>query len=430
MPSVAFMTLGCKVNQYETEVMEGLFKRAGYAIVPFDGRADIYVINTCSVTHLGERKSRQLIRRARRTSPEAVVAVTGCYAQISPQAVAEMEGVHLVVGTQRRGEIVRLVEEARRSREAVQAVTDVMQAKTFDEVPLLEPGGRTRAFLKIQEGCANFCAYCIIPYTRGPLRSRRLADVRAEAARLAAAGFQEIVLTGIHLGAYGRDFDGAVALEDAAAAVLAQPVARLRLGSLESIEVSDALLALLRDEPRFCRHLHLPLQSGADAVLRRMNRHYTTEAFAQLLQKIRTAVPDVAISTDVIVGFPGETPEQFAESLDFVRRMEFARVHVFPYSRRAGTPAASFTGQVSQAEKKARAQAMQQAADETARTYRARFVGRALPVLIEQSKDGIAEGLTDNYLRVYTDETVQSGRIYGIALEKLHKDGLWGRICK
>ena len=331
MATVAFMTLGCKVNQYETETMEGLFRQAGYKTVPFTEIADVYIINTCSVTMLGEKKSRQLVRRAQRQNEAALIAVTGCYAQLAPEVLESLPGVRLVVGTCDRGRIVELVEKAAAGDGILRDVGDIMAADTFEDIPLFSAPARTRAFLKIQEGCQNFCSFCIIPYTRGPLRSRSLASVRQEAGKLLSAGFQEIVLTGIHLGAYGRDLKSGVTLVDAARTVLDfDELRRLRLGSLESIELSPELFALLKSDRRFARHLHLPLQAGADPILRAMNRPYDTEAFARLLEKVREAAPGIAVSTDVIVGFPGETDELFQKSLSFVQRQGFARVHVFP----------------------------------------------------------------------------------------------------
>ena len=410
--------------------MEGLFKARGYEVVAFDRPADVYVVNTCSVTHLGERKSRQLIRRATRTSPGATVVVTGCYAQVSPGEVEAIPGVDVIVGTQDRQRIVDLAEEAADSHRQIRAVGDIMAAGEFEDIPLFAAPGRTRAFLKIQEGCANFCTYCIIPYARGPLRSRPLASIAREAAKFVAAGFREVVLTGIHLGAYGQDTGGAATLTDAVKTVLAVPgVDRLRLGSLESIEVSEALIGVMLEDERFCPHLHLPLQAGDDAVLAAMNRHYATAEYRDLVRGIQGRVPDIAITTDIIVGFPGETDEQFANTLAFAAGMDFARIHVFPYSRRKGTPAAGFPGQVSEAEKKRRAAALQLLADRQAAAFHARFVGRELKVLFEPAADGGVEGLTGNYMRVYTDGDRSLAReIRPVRLVRIYKDGLWGEI--
>ena len=427
MATVAFMTLGCKVNQYETETMEGLFRQAGYKTVPFTETADVYIINTCSVTMLGEKKSRQLVRRAQRQNEAALIAVTGCYAQLAPEVLESLPGVRLVVGTRDRGRIVELVEEAAAGDGILRDVGDIMAADTFEDIPLFSAPARTRAFLKIQEGCQNFCSFCIIPYTRGPLRSRSLASVRQEAGKLLSAGFQEIVLTGIHLGAYGRDLKSGVTLVDAARTVLDfDELRRLRLGSLESIELSPELFALLKSDRRFARHLHLPLQAGADPILRAMNRPYNTAAFSRLLEKVREAAPGIAVSTDVIVGFPGETDELFQKSLSFVQRQGFARVHVFPYSRRPGTPAAARSDQVPGAVKKERARLMQAVADEIAAAYHAAFLGATVPVLFETKKNGTADGLTDTYIRVYTDTPVPLGEIVPVKLQCLYRDGVWG----
>ena len=421
------MTLGCKVNQYETETMEGLFRQAGYRVVPFTESADVYIVNTCSVTMLGEKKSRQLVRRAQRQNEAALIAVTGCYAQLAPDIVGTLPGVRLIVGTQDRGRIVELVEEAAVRPDVLRDVGDIMAADTFEDIPLFAAPERTRAFLKIQEGCQNFCTFCIIPYTRGPLRSRALVSVRREAEKLVAAGFREIVLTGIHLGAYGRDLTGTVTLADAARTVLEiDGLQRLRLGSLESVELTPALFTLLRDDRRFARHLHLPLQAGSDAVLREMHRFYDTAGYERLLTRIREEVPGIAISTDIIVGFPGETEAMFQESLAFVRRQEFARVHVFPYSRRPATPAAARSDQVPHPVRRERVKMMQALADEMAADYHGKFIGTIVPVLFETQHEGVADGLTDTYIRVYTKGPVKVGEITAMRLLRLYQDGLWG----
>lgn len=421
------MTLGCKVNQYETETMEGLFRQAGYRVVPFTESADVYIVNTCSVTMLGEKKSRQLVRRAQRQNEAALIAVTGCYAQLAPDVVGTLPGVRLIVGTQDRGRIVELVEEAAAGSEVLRDVGDIMAADTFEDIPLFAAPERTRAFLKIQEGCQNFCTFCIIPYTRGPLRSRALVSVRREAEKLVAAGFREIVLTGIHLGAYGRDLTGTVTLADAARTVLEiDGLQRLRLGSLESVELTPALFTLLRDDRRFARHLHLPLQAGSDAVLQEMHRFYDTAGYERLLTRIREEVPGIAISTDIIVGFPGETEAMFQESLAFVRRQEFARVHVFPYSRRPATPAAARSDQVPHPVRRERVKMMQALADEMAADYHGKFIGTIVPVLFETQHEGVADGLTDTYIRVYTKGPVKVGEITAMRLLRLYQDGLWG----
>lgn len=432
MPKVALTTLGCKVNQVETEIMEGLFRNRGYEIVDFSEPADFYIINTCSVTHLGERKSRQLIRRANRLNDNAIIAVTGCYAQIASDEISKIEGVRVVIGTKQRDKIVDLVEKAAREDGLFNEVNDVMHMHEFEDIPLYGTPHRTRAFLKIQDGCCNFCSYCIIPYTRGPIRSRKLESIKTAVDQLVEENFHEIVFTGIHLGAYGRDFKGEnISLSDAVEICLAnENLKRLRLGSLESIEISPRLLELVKTHKRFTKHLHLPLQAGSDEILKAMNRHYTTDEFARLIENIRREVPDIAISTDIIVGFPGETDELFQKSLEFAKSMGFMKMHVFPYSKRAGTPAAKMTNQIDEAVKKQRVHLMQKMAEQSATEFYQRFLGRELEVLFEQEQDGYMEGLTSNYIRVYikNDGEITSGDIRFVKLVKLFKDGILGEL--
>lgn len=421
----AFATLGCKVNQYETESMEGLFKTYGYELVSFSEEADVYVINTCSVTQLGEKKSRQLIRRAHRMNPQAIVAVTGCYAQAEAETIRAMEGVGVVIGTRERGRIVELVEEVMASGQAQNVVGNIMEADTFEDIPLTQWPLRTRAFLKIQEGCTNFCTYCIIPYTRGPLRSRPVDSIREEARRLAEGGFHEIVLTGIHLGAYGRDLTEDIDLADAAKAVLESgQVKRLRIGSLESIEVSPKLLDLLKKDDRICHHLHLPLQAGHDTVLKAMNRHYTAAEFKELLAHLLAEVPDLAITTDIIVGFPGETDEIFEETLAYVESLPLAGMHVFPYSRRKGTPAASYPNQVEESVKKERAHRMGQLAEKKARSYAETWLGKDVEILVERCSGGRIEGLSPQYIRIYAEGRAEEGTFLTVCPQKVTEASL------
>ena len=434
MASVAFITLGCKVNQTETDAMAGLFRHQGYEVVEPDERADVYVVNTCSVTHLGERKSRQMVRRATRLNPQAVVAVTGCFAQVSPADAAAIEGVSVVIGTSDRQRIVDFVEAARQERRPVFAVGDIMNEREFEDIPLQGTSDRTRAFLKIQDGCDNYCTYCIIPYARGHLRSRPLESIARETRNLAAAGFREIVLTGINLGAYGRE-DGRHNLADAVRTVLAETrIARVRLSSTESLEISAELIDIMAEEPRMCPHLHLPLQSGEDSILAAMHRPYTTADYARLLARLRSRAPELAVTTDIIAGFPGETPELFAKTLNFAEAMQFAKIHVFPYSRRSGTPAAAFLQQVGDAEKKRRAAELIALSDRSGEQVRRRFIGRVMPVLIEKVEQGLAEGLTPNYQRVVfaqdDPELVRENELVDVVLETVTAEGFGGRLRK
>lgn len=424
---VALATVGCKVNQGETEAMQALFEAQGYSIVPFAAEADVYVVNTCSVTQVGEKKSRQMIRRAKRLNPAAIVAVVGCYSQLDPAAVSGIEGVDVVLGTQDRGTVVTCVEQAINEKKQILAVHALALTPEFEEMSVI-PADRTRAFLKIQDGCDNFCTYCIIPYTRGPLRSRRIAAAVRETEKLIEAGFFEIVLTGIHLGRYGREVDDGPLLADIVQSVLAVPgVRRLRLGSVEALEITESLVSLMRKDDRLCRHLHLPLQSGEDEILKAMNRPYTTADYAGMLGRLRQFMPDIAITTDVIVGFPGETEQDFTTTCEFVRSMNFSRVHVFPFSARTGTPAAEFGQQISKMEKEQRVMRLQQVAEGAAKKYRERFLGRRVTVLVEECMAGDVTGYSGEYLRVYLrGECLLPGSLVEVEIRSLYQDGLWG----
>lgn len=424
---VAFTTLGCKVNQFETEVMEGLFKEKKYEIVNFEEVADVYVINTCSVTHLGEKKSRQLIRRAIKNNNKAIVAVVGCYSQVAADEIAKIEGVSLIVGTKERKNIVTLVETVLKEHQPLQVVEDVMDYHEFEDIPLLNNPDRTRAFLKIQDGCSNFCTYCIIPYTRGPLKSRKLDSILSEAENLVESGFKEIVLTGIHLGAYGKDLADEIALVDVVKALLDnEKLTRLRLGSLESIELDQEILEIMNQDQRLCRQLHLPLQSGSDKILKKMNRNYTTAEFKALIDNIYAKVPGVAITTDVIVGFPGENSTDFNEAVEFIKNMNFSKIHIFPYSKRKNTPAANYAEQVSEDEKKKRSVYLKEISDMANAKYRNKMLNTTVEILVENITPDYTEGLASNYVKVYCENNnFQKDNFYKLKIIKLYKDGVW-----
>lgn len=400
MKTVAFTTLGCRVNQYDTDAMRGLFLQNGYKTVDFDEKADIYVINTCSVTNMGERKSRQLIRKAKRTNEKAYIIVTGCYAQLAPDAIAAIEGVNLVIGTNNRHRIVELVEQLDSTEKQISVVRNIMEQATFEEMPLYgNEIDKVRAFMKIQEGCNNYCTFCIIPYTRGKLKSRRLEDIMAEAKRLVAHGYREIVLTGIHLGNYGVELPEKTTLADVVKALLTIPeLQRIRLGSIESVEVSDELIDLMATEPRFCSHLHLPLQAGSDHILKLMNRHYTLDEFKQLIQRLRSRIEGLVITTDIIAGFPGETDEDFDETMKAVREIGFTHIHAFPYSKREGTPAAVMEDQVPEAVKKTRVALLNSLSQEGFTQYANTLLGKTVTILVEQEVDGQYLGFTNDYI--------------------------------
>lgn len=400
MKKVAFTTLGCKVNQYDTDAMKGLFIERGYTAVDFDSVADIYVINTCSVTNMGEKKSRQLIRQAKRRNPRARIVVTGCYAQLAPEAIAAIEGVNLVIGTNNRHKIVDLVEEIQSTEETINIVRNIMQEDQFEEMPLYTKAiEKARAFMKIQEGCTNFCTFCIIPYTRGKLKSRQLSAIKKEAIQLVAGGYREIVLTGIHLGNYGLDLPNKPTLADVVKTLLSiEGLDRIRLGSIESVELSEELIHLIATEERVCSHLHLPLQAGHDRILKKMNRHYDLGTYKNLITSLRQKIPNLALTTDVIVGFPTETDAEFEESLETIREFGFTHIHVFPYSKREGTPAARMEGQVPEAVKKTRVALLHQVSRDTLARYMKEHIGDEVSILIEQIKDGFYLGFTDDYI--------------------------------
>ena len=393
MKTIAVHTLGCKVNQYDTEAMLELFERAGYLAVEWGGEADVFLVNTCTVTGTGDQKSLRLIRHLHREYPDSDIIVTGCLAQRDAQGVC-LPGVRLVVGTQRRAEVVSLYEEALRGGEALVAVRPLAGA-AFEALRVSRHEGKTRAVMKIQEGCDRWCSYCVIPAVRGGVRSMPLQDVRDEARRLAEAGYRELVVTGIHLASYGRDTGSR--LVDAVRAVHDTPgVQRVRLGSLEPVVVDDAFIKALSEMPGLCPQFHLALQSGCDSVLRRMRRRYTTAEFAAAAAALRRARPGCALTTDVLTGFPGETDEEAARTLAFVEEIAFSRIHVFPYSRRKGTVADRMDHQVPKAVKHARAEALIALGNRLEAEYVKSLVGTDQAVLFETD----SEGYTPGYVRV------------------------------
>lgn len=436
MAKIAFYTLGCKVNQADTASMENLFLRSGHQLVSFDGEADVYIINTCVVTNTGQRKSRQTIHRAIRKNPNALIVVTGCYPQTAAEEVKAIAGVDMIIGNQDRAQIVQLVEErlAHRQTNTLDAVHKLTASTAFEEMAAGDITDKTRAFLKIQEGCNQFCTYCIIPYARGPLRSRSLESIRTETQRLISAGFKEIVLIGIHLGCYGKENPDGPTLYDAVKTVLDVPgVQRLRLGSLESVEVEPRLLTLMQEDARFCRHLHLPLQSGCDKTLQAMHRPYTTAKFKTLLADIKTKVPDIAITTDVIVGFPGETETDFETTCKFAESCGFSKMHIFPFSARKGTPAEKFAGAVTEAVKKERADILGRIDETMHKTFLQAMVGQNAEVLFEQpAGEDYFEGLTGNYQRVFVKSGGRNlgGEILPVKITAFDGEKLLGEIIK
>lgn len=432
MKKVAFHTLGCKVNQYETQAMSELFEKAGYAVVQDTEFADVYVINTCTVTNVGDKKSRQFIRRAKKSNADAIISVVGCYAQTAPKEVLEIEGVNIVIGTNDRGKIVDLVEKCS-PEDKINTVDDIMKVKEFEEMSVQEIKGKTRAFLKIQEGCNRYCSYCIIPYARGPIRSRRLADIINEVKRLVENGFKEIVLTGIHVASYGKDLE----VDENLMAVLravnsVEGLKRIRLSSLEpTIFTADFLRELVKID-KLCQHFHLSLQSGSDRILKSMNRRYTTEEYREIVRRIREVYPEVALTTDIIVGFPGESDEDFETTYGFVKEIAFSEIHVFKYSPRKGTPAAEYSNQLDGVTKHVRSEKLIALGEELRRKYQGQFIGRAMAVLYENTASDLKnhiEGLTENYLKVIVPfENSLEGEIRSTLLQEVKNEYFLGNI--
>ncbi|MEC1720178.1 tRNA (N(6)-L-threonylcarbamoyladenosine(37)-C(2))-methylthiotransferase MtaB [Schinkia azotoformans] len=407
MPTVAFHTLGCKVNHYETEGIWQLFQEAGYERADFEKIADVYIINTCTVTNTGDKKSRQIIRRAIRKNPDAVVAVTGCYAQTAPAEILDIPGVDIVIGTQDRVKLLEYVRQYEKNREPINGVGNIMKARVFEELDVPAFTDRTRASLKIQEGCNNFCTFCIIPWARGLLRSRMPEDVVKQAQQLVDAGYKEIVLTGIHTGGYGedlKDYNFAMLLRELDQKVVG--LKRIRISSIEASQITDEVIDVLDKSEKIVRHLHIPLQSGSDSVLKRMRRKYTTEFYVDRLNRLKEALPGLAVTSDVIVGFPGETEEEFMETYNLIRDNKFSELHVFPYSKRTGTPAARMEDQVDEEIKNDRVHRLISLSDQLAKEYASSYEGDILEVIPEEQftegpdRTDLYVGYTDNYLKV------------------------------
>ena len=403
----AIYTLGCKVNQYETQAMETVLQGRGHTLVPFEARADAYIINTCSVTAVSGHKSRQIIRRAQKQNPAALVAVCGCYAQTDPQSVADL-GVELVGGSDRRMEFLDELEKLWDARQEETRITvgNIMSTRTYEALPAGGLEGRTRAMLKVEDGCVNFCSYCIIPYARGPVRSLPLEEAISQAGHLAEQGYKEIVLTGIEISSWGQDLRNGQGPTDLIEAIcLAAPGCRVRLGSLEPRTVTGDFCRRLSRLPNLCPHFHLSLQSGCDATLKRMNRKYDTARYLESVRLLRQHFDRPGITTDLIVGFPGETEEEFTSTLAFLRECAFSAIHIFPYSKRPGTPAATMAHQVPKAEKEARAHRAAQVMETLRQQYLQSWVGHSLPVLFEEEKAGAWRGHAPNYVEVKVAST-------------------------
>ena len=427
MRTIAVQTLGCKVNQYDTEAMLESFERAGYAAVSMKDEADVYLVNTCTVTGTGDQKSEKLIRRIARLHPGSAIVVAGCLAQRNAEEILKMDGVRVVIGVQQRARVVELTEQAVSQDRRINAVLPLKGAE-FEALFVSRHEGKTRATMKIQEGCDRYCTYCIIPSVRGPVRSMPLDQVRAEAQRLADAGYREIVVTGIHLASYGRGTEDT--LLDAIRAVHDTPgVARVRLGSLEPKVVTEDFARSLSEMPGLMRQFHLSMQSGSDAVLKRMHRRYTSEEYYAACETLRFFMPDCAITTDVIAGFPGETEAEFAETLAFVEKVGFARIHAFPYSRRSGTLADRMPDQVDEGKKHVRTNQLIELGNKLEENFVKALTGSVQSVLFEQAAgDGLAEGYTGQYVRVRAQ--AQPNSIHSVRIVRTEGALAFGEIVE
>ena len=431
MRKAALHNLGCKVNAYETEVMEQLLEAAGYEIVGFEEKADVYVINTCSVTNVADKKSRQMLHRAKKMNPEAVVIAAGCYVQSAGEELLKDTSVDILIGNNEKVNLPSILENWEKEHNPLH-VHDLTREHTYEELTLSHTAGHTRAFMKIQDGCNQFCTYCIIPYTRGRVRSRRLSDIVAEAGRLAENGYQEVVLTGIHLDSYGTDLE-----EHENLLTVIQEIAkidgikRIRLGSLEPRIMTEKFVAGLAAEEKLCPHFHLSLQSGCDATLKRMNRRYSAEEFRQCCERLRRHFDDPALTTDVIVGFPGETEEEFTATVEFLKDICFYETHVFKYSRRKGTKADRMPDQIPEQIKNQRSDVLLALTEKNSGEYRKKLLGRTVKVLLEEESTiggtTYLTGHTREYVKVaVAPETAAAGEIIDVKVTGLLKDMVLG----
>lgn len=425
---VKLHTLGCKVNQYETEAISEIFEESGYEVVE-EEFADIYVINTCTVTSLSDSKSRQMIRKFKRINPQSTVVVMGCYSQVADKDVEKIESVDVIIGTTERNEIVNLVEEFQTTGQRINIVRDITGDNTFQPIDITNLRDMTRAYLKVQDGCNRFCSYCIIPYARGNIRSRDPEDVRAEVIKLSENGYQEVILTGIHIASYGKDKDNLNLINLIESIHDVEGISRIRLSSVEPRLITEEFLISLKNFPKFCDHFHLSLQSGSNTVLKRMNRKYTREEYLEKVELIRKFYPNAGITTDIIVGFPGETEDEFQETLDLVKKVKFSRVHIFKYSKRKGTPAAEMTDQVHGDIKNERSKILFELTNRLKDEFESSFIGRALSVLVERKIEDNYYGHTSNYMEI----TFNSARdcindIVEVEMTEYKDDKLFGKM--
>ncbi len=408
---VAFYTLGCKVNQYETNAMIQQFQDHGYELVDFEEKADIYIINTCTVTNMSDKKSREMLRRAKKQNPVSTLVAVGCYAQVGKEKLEQIPEIDLILGTNEKNNIVAYVEKYRKEKKREEVVTDVMQMREFQDFGTITYTDKNRAAIKVQDGCDRFCSYCIIPYARGRVRSRKIESVVKEAEEISKKGVKEIVITGIHIASYGKDLPGNISLIHLLEALNAVPtIQRIRLGSLEPKLMTKEFIERLVKLEKICDHFHLSLQSGCNATLARMNRRYTTEEFYEVVTMLRQAYPNVSLTTDIIVGFPGETEEEFEETYQFLQKVQFYKMHVFKYSPRSGTKAAQMKEQIDGNKKEIRSNRLLELSDKNQQEQNKKEIGKVVEVLWEEYKDGYYIGHTTNYeeVKINTQEQLEN----------------------
>ena len=407
--TAAIITLGCKVNQYETNAMSQKLLENGYEVVEHNQKADVYIINTCTVTNMSDRKSRQMIRKAKEMNPQAKVIAVGCYVQVAKKEVEKIEEIDLALGNEEKVNIVDYCNRLIEQNEYDQNIADVMRTKEFAEFGETSYTEKTRAVIKVQDGCDRFCSYCIIPYARGRVRSRHPEHIIKEIKNIAKEGIKEVVITGIHIASYGKDFKDEYRLIDLLEEInKIDEIERIRLGSIEPLLITDEFVQRLKKLDKICEHFHLSLQSGCDETLKRMNRRYTTKQFIEIVNRLRNAYSDVNLTTDIIVGFPGETDKEFEETYEFLQKIKFYKMHIFKYSQRKGTKAAEMPEQISPEIKEERSKKLIQLSDNNEKDYNQKYIGKQVQVLWEEEKNGVYKGHTKNYVLVESKETRKS----------------------
>ena len=428
--TVAFYTLGCKVNQYETNAMEEMFIKSGYSIVENTQKSDIYVINTCTVTNMAERKSRQMLRRVKELNPDAILVVCGCYAQVAKEELLNIPEIDIILGTNEKKQIVEIVEQYKKEKIRIDDVSNVTQNNEFVDFGSVTYTEKNRAVIKVQDGCNMFCTYCIIPYARGRIRSRKIESVVDEVTKIAQEKIKEVVITGIHIASYGKDFSENIRLIDLLEAInKVNGIERIRLGSLEPTLITEDFANRLSKLEKICDHFHLSLQSGSDTVLKRMNRKYTSEEYKKGVELLRKYYPDASFTTDIIVGFPGETDAEFEETYKFAQDVDFYKIHVFKYSKRRGTPAEKMPNQVDGSIKEHRSKRLIELSDENEQRYNLEYMNKKVEVLFEEKDGEFYKGHTMNYMQVFAKGEDLENKIKDVVINEVKGNVLYGELC-